>query len=186
MAIGWLPIALIPVPESTEIDKRSDKKFRQSFIMTQAAETDWKPEIGTLPRYPRVGFSWSLKWDEGEGRSVGLARGVAYMVCPPALVVLSAGITGSTLSYLCSGTSEAAVRFWPSCILLFMISPNCSGMQLFLAPYSFFVSVAWEEVCPCVSTAAKGPRSQAQASELVLPWRSMLRRSSHGGHCWDE
>ena len=38
MAIGWLPVVLIPVPKSIEIDKRSDKKFRQGFIVTQAAE----------------------------------------------------------------------------------------------------------------------------------------------------
>ena len=38
MAIRWLPIVLIPVPKSIEIDKRSDKKFRQGFIVTQAAE----------------------------------------------------------------------------------------------------------------------------------------------------
>ena len=34
MAIGWLPVVLIPVPKSIEIDKRSDKKFRQGFIVT--------------------------------------------------------------------------------------------------------------------------------------------------------
>ena len=38
MAIGWLPIVLILVPESIEIDKRSGKKFRQGFIVTQPTE----------------------------------------------------------------------------------------------------------------------------------------------------
>lgn len=65
---------------------------------------------------------------------MGPARRVAYMVSPPTLVVLSAGIMGRALSCLCSGTLEAAVRFRPSCILLFMICPNCTCVQLFLAP----------------------------------------------------
>ena len=51
------------------------------------------------------------------------------------------------------------VGFWSFCILS-IICPSCVCTQLFLVPYSFFVSVAAGDVCPGASTAAKGPGSQ--------------------------
>ena len=37
------------------------------------------------------------------------------------------------------GCSEIPLGFWSICILLLIIFPNCTCMQLFLAPYNFFV-----------------------------------------------
>ena len=76
------------------------------------------------------------------------------MVCPPLGGAVCRDHTGVV------PCSEVAVGFWPFCILLFVICPNCTCPQLFLVPYSFSVSVAGGDVCPGASPAAKGPRSQ--------------------------
>lgn len=61
------------------------------------------------------------------------------MVCPP-----RGAAQRDHEQYSAPGTSEVAVGFWPFCILLFEICPNCTCLQLFLVPHSFFVSAAQE------------------------------------------
>ena len=74
------------------------------------------------------------------------------------------------LMVLCVGTMHTALFLLPTpqkwqlsilvfCIL-FTICPNCTHVQLFSVPYSFFDSVAGGDVCSGASAAAKGPRSQ--------------------------
>ena len=65
------------------------------------------------------------------------------------------------------GTSEKAAGFG-SLYLVENLPRLC--MQLFLVPYSFFVSVAWEEVCPGANTS-KGPRSQLVLEPEFTPWQ---------------
>ena len=50
--------------------------------------------------------------------------------------------------------------FWSLCILLFIICPNCAGMQLFSAPYSFFVFCCLRRcLCRC-NHCSKRPQTQ--------------------------
>ena len=78
---------------------------------------------------------------------------------PTPLVVLFAGILPRTLLLL-PASQKWQLGFWSFCILLSIICPNCTGMQLFLVPYSFFVSIAGGDSCPGASPPIKGPRSQ--------------------------
>ena len=50
--------------------------------------------------------------------------------------------------------------FWCLCSLWSIIYPDCTCMQFFSVPYSFFVFYCSRRHLPGVSTAAKGPRSQ--------------------------
>ena len=72
------------------------------------------------------------------------------------------------------GSSEVAVGFLVSLYLLSIMCPNCTCTQLFLVPYSFFVSVGGGEAGPGTSPAAEGPRSQPVHSNSEL----LLRRVS--------
>ena len=71
-----------------------------------------------------------------------------------------------------SGAAGVAVQFWPLCVLLAVICPICACEQLFLVPYSFFVSCRWRgggDACPGVSAQAQGPGSQpARQPSLVI------------------
>lgn len=64
------------------------------------------------------------------------------------------------------------VRFRSCCMLLIILCPNFLWMQLFLVPYSFFVSCRWRgggDACPGVSAQAQGPGSQpARQPSLVI------------------
>ena len=71
--------------------------------------------------------------------------------------------------------------FWPFCILLFIICPNCPCTQLFLVPYSCFVFCCAGAACPGASTAAKGPRS-----ELVSKCRGIPMVRGHPSSSWAE
>lgn len=57
------------------------------------------------------------------------------MVCPP----LGDTVCKCHVQFPVPDTSEVEVGFWPFCILLFIICPNCSCMWLILVPYSFCV-----------------------------------------------
>ena len=96
---------------------------------------------------------------------VGLGR---LGVLPTSLVVLCARGLCSTLflpltPYFCSGLFRSGSWvFWSLCIFLSIICPNCTCIQLFLVPYSFFVF----RYLKCLSRykhwsiLAKGPRYQ--------------------------
>ena len=38
--------------------------------------------------------------------------------------------------------SEAALGLWPFCVILFIIGPDCTCLQLLLVPHHFFLLVA--------------------------------------------
>lgn len=73
---------------------------------------------------------------------------------PPA--VLYVGITAAPC--FCSRHSEVAVRFWPFCIVLFIISPSCA-CALKAWSLSGVLSCCRGVGCPDASTCVKGPRS---------------------------
>ena len=99
-------------------------------------------------------MSWSLKWGEGRGGSVGRAGGgLRWPVRPLGGVVCRDHAEDPAFA---PGTSEMAVGSWPFCILLFLIAPTAHALQLFLAPCSFFVFCCCGDVCSGVSNAAKG------------------------------
>ena len=83
-------------------------------------------------------MSWSLK--QGEGRAGGVLRWAAHP--------LGGAVRRDHGQYPASapGTSGEAAGFGPFCILLFIICPNCTGMQLFLVPCSFFVFCCFVQV----------------------------------------
>ena len=78
----------------------------------------------SLPGSPRGGgaVSWLIIWGERRLWSKGWAGGVTKVVCPP--------------PWWC------CVGFWSFCILLFIICPDCTCMQLFLVPHHTLYSVA--------------------------------------------
>ena len=78
----------------------------------------------------------------GQDQVQGWPGGLTGWFAHP-LVVLCAGRTGSTLVLL-QTPRKWQLGFWPFCILFI----NCqNSSQLFLVPYSFFVSVAGGDVC---------------------------------------
>ena len=87
---------------------------------------------------------------------------------PTPLMVVCAGGRRRTLLLLLA-LQKWQLGVWSFCILLSRICPDCACTQLFLVPYSFFVSVAPGDICPGASTAAKGPRSQAPGC-LTRSW----------------
>ena len=60
------------------------------------------------------------------------------MVHPPALVLLCTRCMHSTLLLLPASQMWAVVGFQSFCPLFFIICSNCTRMQLFFVPYSFF------------------------------------------------
>ena len=75
-----LPTRVLGLPQSIEIDKRPDKKFRQRFTGAPAAAagSENKQQFPSLAcSFPDGGASLFLIWGEGTGVSRGRARGVA-------------------------------------------------------------------------------------------------------------
>ena len=54
-----------------------------------------------------------------------------------------------------------AVGLWPFCILLFLLCPMCTCVQLVLVPVVSLYSFELADVCQDASTAAKHPRPQS-------------------------
>ena len=75
------------------------------------------------------------------------------------------------------GTSEVAAGFWPFCILLFIICPNCACVRLLLAPYSLFVSVACRGSLSRCKPSSKGSQVPAclRFCWLLFPCSSLAQ-----------
>ena len=157
-------------PQSIEIDQRPDKKSDKALLgpLPQQGEGRTSNMFPCLLT-PRGGQTDSLHGGEGRGVSRGWAGRVAQVVCPPLCGVVCRGMC-STLPllqtpYFCSLLFRSGSwAFWVFLYLLSRICPNCTCMQLFLVPYSFFVLCSLRRGvsrCKHCSTAAKGPRSQA-------------------------
>ena len=92
------------------------------------------------------------------------------------------------------GSSEVAVGLLGLfCVLLSIIFPSCTCMQLFLVPYSFFVFCCSKRDlsrCKHCSTAANGPRSQTylipprDSTPLFLSGKGPKVSSSETSSCW--
>ena len=89
---------------------------------------------------------WCLKWGESRGRSC-------------------------TVPCFCSRHLRSGNSFfWSFFILLFIICPNCTYMQLFLVPYIFFVFCCSRRCLSMCKNCSKGPQvSGPSLSQLYHP-----------------
>ena len=109
--------------ESIDIDNRPEEEFRQGFYWDSCCSTGEQEQVtGALARSlrqrragygVRVGAGWWV-WSEGWLRW--------------SAPLLGGAVCREHARYPASvpGTSEVAGGFWPFCILLFIICPNCS------------------------------------------------------------
>ena len=118
--------------------RNSGKAFLGLLLQHEEAETS----TGALVHPPGGrGLSWPLKWDECG--TDWWARLKGWIGCSAHPCVGAACRDHAQDPTFASSTSEAAVGFWPFCILLFIICPHCACTQLLLVPWSFFVGLPW-------------------------------------------
>ena len=100
------------------------------------------------------GASWLLKWREGGANQWVRVEGWLRWSAHP----LGGALCRDHTQYpaFAPSTSEVAVGFWPFCILLFIIFPNCACMQLSLVPYSFFIFCCSRRCLPRCKHSSKG------------------------------
>ena len=118
-----LPISVLGLPQSIEIDQRPDKKFRQGFTGAPAAAGRVRTNNTfpcSLPGGYRREASWFLIWGEGRGVSRGRAGEVALVFCPPLSGVECRG-HAQYLAFAPSPSEVAVGFFWSFCIMLSII-----------------------------------------------------------------
>ena len=114
--------------------------------------------------------SWSLKWGEGGYESRDQTVWVAWEMygwsCHP-LMVLCSGIMWNKLLLLLT-PQKGLLDFWSLCILLLIICPNCSCMQVFSVPYTSSFC-CWRRHLSRGKHCSKGTQGQVPAC-LILLW----------------
>ena len=75
------------------------------------------------------------------------------------------------------GTSEVVVTLWPSCVLFVHTYPDCSRRQLFLVPYSSFITCYSRRHLPRSSSPVK-----SSGPTLSHPYHKYVRLFQDNQH----
>ena len=142
-------------PQSIKIDQRPDKKFRQGFMGTPAAQRGWKQVTGFVCSLPDEGEQFLLQ-GESRGGSKDRAGGVTEVVWPSLGGTECRGQCTVPCFHSCPQLFTSGTWVLGLCILLSIICPNCSCKQLFLIPDSSFVFCCWRRRLSRCEHCSKG------------------------------